>query len=113
MYYRDLHYYDYTISYRELVHGCNLVELEKWRKITSMSLLCDILRGNLDSSYLLDQIELKVPVKRSRARRALTVYFARTTQACHHAPLKTMVREYDALTGVQRKLDVFHRSSKH
>jgi len=109
MYYRDFHYYDYTISYRELVHGYNLVELEKRRKMASMYLLRDFLRGNLDSPYLLGQIGLKVPVKHSRARSVLAVHFVRTTQAWH-APSQTMVREYNALTGVQPELDVFHGS---
>ena len=58
MYYRDFHYYDYTISCRELVHGYNLVEPEKRPKMTSMLLLRDILRGNLDSSYFLGEIGL-------------------------------------------------------
>jgi len=30
-----------------------------------------------------------------------------------HAPLQTMVREYNALTDVQPELDVFHESRKH
>jgi len=80
--------------------------------MTSMFLLGDILRGNVDSPYLLGQIGLKVPVKRSRARCALAVHFARTTQAWH-APSQTMVREYNALTRVQPELDIFHGSKKN
>jgi len=85
--------------------------LPRW-KITSIFLLRDILRGNLDFSYLLGQKELKVPGKRSRARTVLAVRFVRTTQAWH-APVQTIVREYNALTGVQPELDVFHGSRKH
>jgi len=72
-----------------------------------MFLLRDILRGNLDSPYLLGEIGLRAPIRHGRGRAVLAVPFTRTTQAWY-APLVTMIREYNALTEVQPDLDVFH-----
>ena len=53
------------------------------------------------------EIGLRAPIRHDRGRAVLAVPFTRTTQVWH-APLVTMIREYNALTEVQPDLDVFH-----
>jgi len=77
--------------------------------MTLTFLLRDLLRSDIDSPALLGEIDLRAPRKCGRVKGVLAVLFARTTQVLH-APLLTMIREYDALTEVRPELDIFHGS---
>ena len=109
LYYRDFRYYDYSITYRELVLGYEVTNLKIRRNTALVMLLRDLLCGRLDSSVLLGKVCLLAPIRAGRTRALFQIPYCRTTQ-CTNAPLNRAMALYNQILEIDQTLDIFFES---
>ena len=109
LYFRDFGYYDYSISYSELVLGYRLISLEVRRDLALMLLLRDILTNEFESPYLLEKINIYAPSRNYRTQDLFQVATYRTEQG-GSLPLNRCMGLYNKLIYLDPKIDIFFES---
>ena len=106
LYYKDFGYYDYSVTYKELVLGYELTTLEVRRDLTLMLLLRDLLNGRINSPYLLEKINIYAP---SRTYRTQDLFQTKTYRTAHGAslPLNRCMQLYNTLNNIDSSIDIF------
>ena len=101
-----MHHYDLSVSYTELIQGYELSSLQARRKFYILKLLYSLLRGQIDSPYLLSKINFHLPPRTSRMRVFLSASRSRTN-LLSDSPIETMIAEYNKVVEVNDEIDIF------
>jgi len=80
--------------------------LQLRRQLYSMKFLYKLLRGTIDSPYLLSKININVPSRTSR-NRDLFVLAKMRTDALQNSPLQKMMSLYNKLSKIHNEIDFF------
>lgn len=106
LYYKDFGYYDYSITYNELVEGYELTTLGIRRDLALLLLLRDILTARLHSPFLLGKVNIYAPSRNCRTRGLFHMSMHRTTQ-CISLPLNRAMNLYNKLSSIDPEIDIF------
>ena len=90
----------------ELILGYELSNPQVRRKFYILKLLYGLLRGQIDSPYLLSKINFHVPPGTSRMRGLLSASRSRTN-LLSDSPIETMIAEYNEVVEVNNETDFF------